>query len=268
MTGLRPTNSISLPLLSVIIPAYNVAPYIRRCLDSVCGQSYPNLEIICVDDGSTDETFSILQEYAAKDSRIVLHHQNNAGQATARNWALDHAHGDFVIGADSDDYVALDCYEKAMHHMTDDVDMVIFPPHVIGHDHRRVDEVTKWFDSPFKGRFGLDGYTPSSLTNHVWNKIFRRSIIEKYHIRFPDGQWFEDIAFTLMYFSVIKWAYMMEEKLYYYLVRDASTSGLTLKKHKKLLGMFDVADFLYSFYKKNGLWKANLPQVERMLKYV
>ena len=93
------------PLISVIVPIYNVAEYLPRCLDSICNQTYRNLEIILVDDGSTDNSLEICKEYAAKDQRIIVIHQKNKGVSAARNLGLDKMTGVFFTFVDSDDWI-------------------------------------------------------------------------------------------------------------------------------------------------------------------
>ena len=100
------------PLVSVIIPIYNVEKYLRECLDSVINQSYTNLEIICVNDGSTDSSGEIVQEYAKKDCRIVYIEQQNSGQSIARNVGLERVKGEWIYFLDADDYIDLDCLEE------------------------------------------------------------------------------------------------------------------------------------------------------------
>ncbi len=102
------TNS---PLISVIVPIYNVAAYLPRCVDSILAQTYKNLEIILVDDGSTDNCLEICQQYAQKDNRIKVIHQENKGVSAARNAGLDNMHGDFVAFVDPDDWLAENAYE-------------------------------------------------------------------------------------------------------------------------------------------------------------
>ena len=114
------------PLISVIVPVYNTAPWLRRCLDSICSQSYKNLEILCVNDGSPDNAAEILAEYVAKDSRLKIFTQENAGLSAARNTGLEHASGEWVTGVDSDDYLYPGIYEQAIKHCHEDVDMVFF----------------------------------------------------------------------------------------------------------------------------------------------
>ena len=100
-----------MPFFSIIIPAYNVAPYLRECLNSVLAQTFTDWEAICVDDGSTDGSGTILDEYAAKDSRFRVFHQSNAGVSAARNKALDEAHGEWFLFLDGDDILRFDRLE-------------------------------------------------------------------------------------------------------------------------------------------------------------
>ena len=98
--------------ISVIIPVYNVEAYLERCLNTVCGQSYKNLEIILVDDGSTDNCLQICEEFAERDDRIKVIHQSNQGVSAARNTGLDAATGDYIAFVDSDDYIHPEMYER------------------------------------------------------------------------------------------------------------------------------------------------------------
>ena len=94
-----------MPFFSIIIPVYNVAPYLRECLDSVIAQTFTDWEAICVDDGSTDGSGAILDEYAAKDKRFRVIHQKNAGVSVARNAAIELMHGDWFLFVDADDVI-------------------------------------------------------------------------------------------------------------------------------------------------------------------
>ena len=111
--------------ISVIIPVYNTAPYLKRCLDSVLGSTYRNLEVICVNDGSTDESLSILEHYQELDDRIVVITQNNRGLSAARNTGMAQATGAFLSFVDSDDWVHPQMFELLRNAMADDVCMAV-----------------------------------------------------------------------------------------------------------------------------------------------
>ena len=100
--------------ISVVIPVYNAAPYLQRCLDSIYSQSYKNLEIICINDGSTDKSLEILSTYAKKEKRLVVISQENKGASAARNAGIERATGDFISFIDADDYILPGLYEKFM----------------------------------------------------------------------------------------------------------------------------------------------------------
>ena len=117
---------MKLPLLSVIVPVYNTAPWLRKCLNSIINQTYRNIEIICVDDGSTDDSLAVLQQYAVLDSRIKVIHQENAGVSVARNRGVEVASGDYVGFVDSDDSLACNAFEIIVPHMEAKPDVVVF----------------------------------------------------------------------------------------------------------------------------------------------
>ena len=114
------------PLVSVIVPVYNVAPYLEQCLDSIVNQTYRNLEIILVDDGSTDESGAICDRYAEQDSRIQVVHKENGGQSSARNVALDMMTGEWVLFVDSDDWIELNTLELLFEQKDERADLVEF----------------------------------------------------------------------------------------------------------------------------------------------
>ncbi len=166
-------------MVSVIIPAYNVEDYLARCLDSVCRQSYKNLEIIIIDDGSVDKTPEICDEYARRDSRIRVLHKKNAGVAAARNDALDMASGDMIAFADADDYYEPDMIERLYAAITGyDADMAVCGYYEEYYD--RVDEygagrgnVVYNKTEAYKDYFKMGGRIGSGC----WNKLFKLKAI-------------------------------------------------------------------------------------------
>ena len=156
---------------SIIIPVYNVAPYLRECLDSVLAQTYPDWEAICVNDGSTDASGAILDEYAAKDSRFKVVHQPNAGVSVARSAALEMARGEWVTFIDSDDTVNPDWLGQAVALMSDAVDLVRLRP--IG--------ITGWGTAKTPVLCGRDAarwaWTVFSGYGYLWLCFVRRTLI-------------------------------------------------------------------------------------------
>lgn len=189
------------PLLSVIVPVYNTSPWLRRCLDSICAQTYRNLEILCVNDGSTDNSAEILAEYAAKDGRIKVFTQKNAGLSAARNTALEHATGDWIAGVDSDDYLEPEVYERVVACVADEVDMVCFGVNTVTENGA---ELPHWdyFDLPEAGPCEMNPELAGRLNVCFWSKLWRRSLLESHNLRFPDGLVHEDNA---MYCCALPW---------------------------------------------------------------
>lgn len=180
-------NMVSAVLVSTIVPVCNSAAYLRRCLDSLCGQDIREIEIICVNDGCTDDSAEILREYAARDARVVILEQENAGQGAARNLGLAHARGEYVAVVDPDDYVAPDflgkLYCAAKKHDADvaySTDVQLCMP---DGSMRR-----KWMGvAPREGLLERGEREAAVVATGVaWNKLYRRSFIEGQGLAFYD----------------------------------------------------------------------------------
>ncbi len=245
------------PLLSVIVPVYNVEPYLRRCLESICNQSYRNLEIICVDDGSTDGSLAILREYEAKDSRIRVASQPNSGQAAARNVALDMATGDWVTGVDSDDYMLPHAYATTMPHATDGVDMVVFGVKVETAPgsglERHVRGMDEWANFSYKGLRSLDAEHLSNLGWYFVNKLYRRSLIEECHLRFDaSNTGCEDMCFFMRYCACATQAFFCTDRLYAYALRQGSTMFVGTQAQRRLHSFLNAIANLHEAYGAQG----------------
>lgn len=199
-------------MLTVIVPVYKVEKTLDRCLESIVGQTYSQLEIILVDDGSPDRCPKMCEQWAERDNRIRVVHKANGGLSSARNAALNVASGEFVTFVDSDDYLDLDTYTKAMARMADDTDLVEFPVWKFYGSQRQ--EKVVFSDATFCN--GKDYWIKGEAFAHSYacNKIYRRRLF--YDVRFPVGRIFED-AFTLP--LILKKARKMatvSEGMYYY----------------------------------------------------
>lgn len=219
--------------ISVIIPIYNVEKYLRRCLETVINQTYKNLEIILVDDGSRDGCPAICDEYAKKDSRVRVIHKKNGGQSSARNAALDSPiEGDYITFVDSDDWLALDAYEYCVNIINQlGADIVQFA-RTLATD---VDVLTKnpkiEKRSVFEGKDILQHYMTTTTTTGsyaVWRCLFLRQLTDG--IRFREGKINEDIDWKYRVIERSKrWVDSNQIKYYYYQSGN-STSGAPLRK--------------------------------------
>lgn len=196
--------------ISVIIPVYNTAPYLERCLDSVLQSTYRNLEIICVNDGSTDESLSILEHYQALDDRVVVINQNNSGVSAARNHGLAHATGAYISFVDSDDWVHpqyLECLLCAI----ENADISHCGMVRINNDDL---EKEKQQISPIR-ILDTDKMNFGEIADHCCGKLFRREIVEK--LKFEESISFgEDKLFTALAFQTGKKIAVIDNVLYYY----------------------------------------------------
>lgn len=246
---------IATPLVSVIIPVCNGEKYLAPCLDSVLGQSLRNIEVICVDDGSSDGSPAILREYAGRDSRVRIIRQQNLGVSAARNAGLDAAAGTWVAFVDSDDEVMPDIWETLLAEAGNE-DIILFSAEEIAIQGGKPRVIQSgYFDVKFKTRWKLRDSDLFLISMTVWDKLFHRSKIEQYGIRFPHGVVFEDNAFVLSFIGINRLARFVPKKLYRYFRREGSITSKALR-HK--LGLaFDyikILDFLHEEWTKQGLF--------------
>lgn len=207
------------PKISVIVPVYNVERFLKRCLDSICNQTYRNLEIICIDDGSTDASSDILREYKEQDSRIILITQPNQGLSAARNAGLKVATGEWITGVDSDDYISLDAYQKISERFQPDIDIIWFGIEPVGEGGMKN---SSWLNSYVWGKKTPTWELVSATNCFFWNKLWRKSFLDAHPTEFPVGLQYEDAYF---YFTLAPHArniYFILEKLYFYYQRADS----------------------------------------------
>lgn len=219
-------------LLSVIIPVYKVEPYLRRCIDSVRHQTYQNLQIILIDDGSPDNCGIICDEYTEKDSRIIAIHQKNEGLSGARNNGLLFAKGEYIAFVDSDDWLAPTMYASLIHTMEEhDLDMARCS--VVGSDGKHEEPITPRNHIANKiitGEHVFELYFTEFLCKVVWNAVYRRDIVMG--ISSPERCHSQDNYVSGRYLYRTKRMMITDECLYYYYKNPTST---THGGHKRFL---------------------------------
>lgn len=240
--------------VSVIVPIYNGEKYIGRCIESIQRQTYTNLEIILVNDGSKDSSGLICNQYAERDRRIKVYHVKNQGVSRTRNYGLGKATGTYIQFVDSDDYLSrhatkslVDTIEKKH------VDLVVCRYiRLLKKLHLYGTQIEK------TGFYTNKQYLINTLRDPghhyygvVWNKLFRREIIEKYHIRFYDNANLgEDFIFNLQYLRRIKLVLVMKDHLYYYRCDNENT----LSRYEKSIQMckreLNNRYLIFGFYKE------------------
>lgn len=209
--------------LSLIIPAYNVAPYLESCIDSIAANTYQDYEILLIDDGSTDETGTIGDNLARKYEKIRVFHTENRGLCAARNLGLEHAKGKYIGFVDSDDLVAPNMLEALVSNMTDDVQMVACFFVRCGRTDRLADNPSSQSAHKADSRETARQVLYGGYGCNVWNKIFRKSVLDEHGIRFRTTVAVaEDLYFVTDYLPHCKQAVFIDGQLYYYIMNDGS----------------------------------------------
>ena len=189
--------------VSVIVPVYNVEKYLERCLDSLINQTLEDIEIICVNDGSKDNSPKILEEYKNKDNRIVIFNQENAGLSVARNSGMKIAKGEYIGFVDSDDWVDLDFFEKLYNSAISSGADIAVADFVREHPNKKPKRLNiteeKVYETPEDKLLICKTYREGC----VWNKIYRTEFLKSIDLWFVPGMYYEDRDFTVqsLYFS-------------------------------------------------------------------
>lgn len=240
------------PLISILLPVYNSEIYIRECLNALICQTYKNIEVIAVNDGSTDNSLQILQEYAQKDSRIKIFSQENRGPATTRNHCMSKASGEYIMFCDSDDTYEPNMCEKMLTTLLEkDVDVVMCCANLIfdksyNYYQRFTSENHLNKITPL-GIIAAEKYLLKYIDAVLWHKIFKKTLIDKYNIKFPDGLEVDDGLFCYEYLSVCKKGFGINDKLYNYRIRENSVMDLY---HKRKSNTFcDRIKIMLPFYR-------------------
>lgn len=233
--------------ISVIVPIYNVEDYLHRCIDSIINQTYTNLEIILVDDGSPDNCPIICDEYAKKDSRIRVVHKKNGGLSDARNAGIDIATGEYIMFIDSDDFVDIEMMESMMKNMIDNkVDMVVCNIKYVYEDR----EVVKYNQSDrILDRYeAMEEYLKDGVVQAVaWNKLYKKSLINK--MRYKVGKTNEDEFFTYKVVDKTAKIYYNSTPFYNYLQRDSSIMGkYSIKRLDGVEASYERLNFIKERY--------------------
>lgn len=212
-----------MPKVSIIVPVYNVEKYLRKCIDSLINQTLNDIEIICINDGSTDKSLKILKEYKNKDSRIILLNQENSGQSVARNRGIEIAKGEYLGFVDPDDWIDLDYYEKLYNAAsTNNTDIAVGEIiRVTGIKKKKFLNFEKeTLTDNTKLKFELCDVPEKS---YIWNKIYKTQKLKEINLKFEEGRIFEDCIFTPQALFFLGKMVTVPNTYYYYLRRNNST---------------------------------------------
>lgn len=232
-------------MISIIIPVYNVETFLPQCLDSLVNQTYQDVEIICVNDGSTDGSLAILQKYARKDKRIKIISRENRGVSESRNEGMESASGEWLMFVDSDDWLEPNCCERIMTRNEDD-DLIIFSyirefktvsaPKLIFDKHPKLFEGKEidWLFERLIAPNGKELAHPEKLDSlsTVWGKLYKTSIVREHGIEFVSTKrtgTLEDFVFNGKYFNYLQKAYYLPDCLYHYRKTKADSIAYSYK---------------------------------------
>ena len=257
-------------LVSIIVPVYNVEQYLSKCLDSLINQTYRNLEIICVNDGSKDESYRILDQYSKRDSRIVIVNQDNQGLSCARNTGMQYVHGLYLMFVDSDDWIDIDTCESAINCAEKYNADLVFWGYIKEYADRSVKKSLLWdneccFDDDevkkylHKRLFGLDGvelshpeYANSFET--AWGKLYKSTIVLDNHVKFVDTSIIgtEDALFNIEAIGYVNKAVYLDKCMNHY--RKDNSDSLTSKYKPQLFNQWQTLfDYMEAYITQNDL---------------
>lgn len=238
------------PLVSIIVPIYNVADYLEPCVHSLMNQTYKNVELLLVDDGSTDQSLQIAQRIKKENpsNNITIYHKSNGGQASARNYGLKHAHGDYLMMIDSDDYLDKTAIEKCVKvAIKSNCDLVIFD--YISTHQGKVQKYTKV------------GTGLASSEVFVWNKLYKKELWGNF--RFPEGYWYEDLGVVPLVVAHARKVHKIDEGLYFYETsRQGSQSNVL--EYSKIWDIVNMVERVFNHLKKENMLEDHTNEVEQL----
>lgn len=243
-------------VISVIIPCYNVEKYVKKCLKSVLNQTYTDLEIIAVDDGSTDSTAEILHEFET-DERVKIITQKNAGVTAARNTGIDLASGEFISFVDSDDWINLNMYEMLYNVIIrESADMAVCNYNLAYDDHIKekyskvYDETVDIYDDVYT--YFCKYCACSKPNNYIWTRLYKTDIVKKSGVRFENYKLADDTLFNFKLLPHIRRVTWIPDGMYNYFQRISSNVYTIANKSNLAIIYADTFDALADYYEVNG----------------
>lgn len=232
--------------ISVIVPIYNAEKYLSKCIESLIHQSYRALQIILVNDGSTDNSLTIAQDYAAQDTRIAIYSQPNKGQASARNNGLQYANGEWIAFVDADDYLDADCYAQLIQHMANN-DCVQMGYRRMSTDGKIIEEKCP--------RYFYQFTSPCM-------RLYRRNLFTEHQLTFPEGMIYEDVIFSLDFWATNPTFISIPYTGYNYTFNPLSTTAKRNRTREKEL--FEVLNAKLRHAHSFKLWCITLLTILRL----
>lgn len=240
-----------MPKVSVIVPVYNVEEYLERCLDSLVNQTLKDIEIIIVNDGSTDGSKEIIQEYINKYKNIVYLEKKNGGLSSARNYGIPYAKGEYIGFVDSDDYVELTMYEKMYNKAVEEKSDMVECDFIWEYPNKKREDIGKIYS----------GKKEAIVEARVvaWNKIIKKDIIEKNKITFPEGLRYEDIEFFYKLVPHLNKISFVKEAFVHYIQRESSIANTQNERNGEI---FKIWENVLNYYIENNIFNEYRSELE------
>lgn len=253
----------SLPLVSIIVPVYNSEPFLDELLDSVAGQTYDALDVILVDDGSSDSSFRMCEIWKEKDGRFRVFRQPNLGAGVARNAGVSLARGEFVICIDSDDLIAPDMIEKMVYPCLTDPDIQLV---LCGLDeyidatreYRKASWAVNVQTIPVRVPFSPSSvpFLFEQVVGYPWNKLVRKSLVHEWGLRWQEIPMHEDMAFAQTALALAKKSYFIDEPLYHHRIRgDGAALSSDANQDARYECLFAALEEIANNLKRAGCWE-------------
>ena len=229
------------PILTVVIPVYNVEKYLKRCIDSVLVQEWKNYDILLVDDGSTDNSPQICEDYAKAYDIISVIHKENGGLSEARNTGISNAEGEYVYFLDSDDWIEPNTFSDLAEVIeSDQYDIISFNQEFVKSEHDIIKSDSKRTKRLTGKEALIDMFSYGFITGFANDKIYRKALFTKNNIQFPVGKYYEDLGTNYKLFLAAKKIYATNQKYYHYLIDnpDAITKSWNEQKFENMIGFY------------------------------
>lgn len=241
-----------MPKVSVVVPIYNVEKYIKKCMDSLVNQTLQEIQIIFVNDGSTDESGNIAKEYASKyPNKIIYLEKENGGLSDARNFGMRYAEGEYIAFLDSDDYVENTMYEEMYNKALQE-----------NSDYVECDFLWEYPDKTKKDKRNSYNNKKEMLTNVrvvAWNKLIKREILEKNNISFPKGLRYEDIEFTYKLIPYLNKVSYVDKEFVHYVQRNNSIANV---QNERTAEIFTIFDNIIKYYQEKNFYEEYKEELE------
>lgn len=233
-----------MPKVSIIVPVYNVEKYVEKCIQTLINQTLKDIEIIIVNDGSTDGSERIIRDYEKKfPDMIKYYNKENGGLSDARNYGMQYSTSDYIAFLDSDDYVELDTYEKLYNKAIEENSDMVECDFIWEYPNKKVVDT------------GIIYSNQKEMITYArvvaWNKLIKKSVIEEAKVRYPNGLRYEDVEFFYKMVPFYNKVSFVKKPLIHYVQRENSISNVQNERTKEI---FEVLENVINYYKEKGLY--------------